>query len=382
MRAAVCTALGQPLEIMELHLDPPRAGEIAVRLGASGVCGSDASVHRGELPGPLPIVLGHEGAGVVTAVGPGVTSVAPGDHVVVTAMPQCGVCHRCTRGQPHLCEVGDPVLLSGSLRDGTSRFTTADGVPVAQMVASGTFAEAVVVSDISVVPIPAGVPLGPASLLGCGVLTGFGAAVNAATIGPGTTVCVIGCGTVGLAAVQGARLAGAETIIAVDVVPGKLELAGKVGATATITAAEAVPPGHSAGQSAGANDVVARVRQETGGRGVDVAIECVGAQVTVNQAIAMTAKGGEVVFVGAGDRHTRVDVPQFRGLVGPAKTFKGVLFGSADTRRDVTRIVEAYRAGTFHLDEMVTHTFPLDEINEALAALGRADVVSAVVDLT
>lgn len=367
-RAAVCTALRQPLEVMELRLEPPRAGEISVRLAASGVCASDVSVLKGELPGPRPIVLGHEGAGIVTQVGDGVTSVAPGDHVVVTAMPQCGVCYRCARGQPSLCEVGDPVLLSGALRDGTHRFATDDGTAVAQMVASGTFAEQVVVSDISVVRIPLDVPLAPASLLGCGVLTGFGAAVNAAAIRPGRSVCVIGCGSVGLSAVQGARLAGAELIIAVDLVPAKLELAAKVGATATIVG--------------GGDDVVARVRRESGGRGVDVAIECVGAQATVDQAIAITGKGGEVVFVGAGDRDTRVNVPQFRGLVGPAKTFKGVLFGSADTRRDVTRIVDAYQAGTFHLDAMVTHTFPLKEINDALAALGRDDVVSAVVDLS
>jgi Zn-dependent alcohol dehydrogenase len=192
--------------------------------------------------------------------------------------------------------------------------------------------------------------------------------VNAAAIGPGRTVCVIGCGSVGLAAVQGARLAGAEEIIAVDLVPAKLELALAVGATSVV--------------AAGGDDVIALVRKESGGRGVDVALECVGAQLTVNQAISVTGKGGEVVFVGAGDRDTRVDVPQFRGLVGCAKTFKGVLFGSADIQRDVTRIVDAYRTGEFELDRLVTRTFALDEINDALASLGRGDVVSAVVDLS
>ena len=365
-RAAVCTALRQPLLVQDLGLGAPRPGEIAVRLLASGVCASDVSVLEGDLPSPLPIVLGHEGAGVVTEVGEGVTTLAVGDHVVVTAMPQCGTCWRCRRGQPSLCEVADGVLFSGALRDGTSRFTAAGGASVAQMVAAGTFAEEVVVSAISAVRIPADVDAGPAALLGCGVLTGFGAAVNAATIGPGRTVCVIGCGSVGLAAVQGARLAGAEEMIAVDLVPAKLDLALTVGATA------AVPAG---------DDVVDQVRKATGGRGVDVTLECVGAQVTVNQAIAATAKGGEVIFVGAGGADVRVDVPQFRGLVGCAKTFRGVLFGAADIQRDVTRIIDAYRAGDFELDRLVTRTYRLDEINEALAALGGPDVISAVVDL-
>ena len=366
-RAAVCTALGQPLEVLDLRLAPPRAGEIAVRLQASGLCASDISVLKGDLPGPVPIVPGHEGAGVVTAVGDGVTELTAGDHVVVTAMPQCGACWRCRRGQPSLCEVADGVLFSGALRDGTPRFATAAGQPVAQMVAAGTFAEEVVVSAISAVRIAADVPAAPASLLGCGVLTGFGAAVNATAIGPGRTVCVIGCGSVGLAAVQGARLAGADEIIAVDVVAAKLDLALAVGATAALPAGD---------------DVVEQVRKATSGRGVDVTLECVGAQVTVIQAIAATAKGGEVIFVGAGGPDVRIDVPQFRGLVGCAKTFRGVLFGAADIQRDVTRIVDAYRDGRFELDRLVTRSYRLDEINEALGALGGPDVVSAVVDLT
>lgn len=366
-RAAVCTELGRPLEVMDLQLEPPRAGEVAVRLVAAGVCASDASVMKGDLPSPRPVVLGHEAAGVVSAVGDGVSSLAPGDHVVVTAMPQCGACYRCRRGQPSLCEVADGVLFSGALRDGTPRFATADGTPVAQFVAAGTFAEAVVVSEISVVPIPADVPFAPASLLGCGVLTGFGSAVNAATIGPGRTVAVIGCGAVGLAALQGARLAGAEEVIAIDLVPAKLDLALALGATTALLANNG-------------EDVVERVRKETGGRGVDVTLECAGTPATVKQAIAMTGKGGEVVFVGAGDADTRVDVPHFRGLVGASKTLRGVLFGAADIQRDVTRIVDAYRDGTFELDRLVTATFPLDAINDAIAALGHGDVIAAVVE--
>jgi Zn-dependent alcohol dehydrogenase len=351
---------------MDLRLDGPRAGEISVRLGASGVCGSDLSVLKGHLPSPLPLVLGHEGAGTVTAVGEGVTTVGVGDHVVVAAMPQCGVCFRCRRGQPSLCEVSDGVLLTGAMQDGTTRFATADGVAVHQFVAAGTFAEEVVVSAISAVVIPRTVPLAAVAKLGCGALTGFGAAVNAADIRPGYSVCVIGCGSVGLSAVQGVRLSGAAEIIAVDVVAAKRELALELGATAAVEAGD---------------DVVAEVKSLTGGRGVDVAIECVGAQATVDQAIAMTGRGGEVVFVGAGGKDTRVNVRQFSGLVGCAKTFKGVLFGTADIQRDIPRMVAHYEAGELELDRLVNATFPLDDVNDCLAALGQGDVVSAVVTL-
>ncbi|HEV7535342.1 MAG TPA: zinc-binding dehydrogenase, partial [Acidimicrobiia bacterium] len=206
-------------------------------------------------------------------------------------------------------------------------------------------------------------------LIGCGVLTGFGAAVNAASIRPGDTVTVIGCGSVGLAAIQGCRMAGAGEIIAIDLVPAKLDLALEVGATAVLRAG-----------TGSDGDVVDAVRRATAGRGGDVTIECVGAQATVDQAIAMTGRGGEVVFVGAGSRDTRVNVRQFSGLVGCAKTFKGVLFGAADIQRDVIRIVDRYRAGQFELDKLVTRTYKLDEINDGLAALGSGDVVSAVVE--
>jgi Zn-dependent alcohol dehydrogenase len=363
-RAAVCVALGAPLRVMDLTVGAPRAGEIKVRLGASGLCASDLAVQHGHLPSPLPIVLGHEGAGVVTEVGPDVTGLVAGDHVVVTAMPQCGECYRCGRGQPSLCDVGATVLDSGALRDGTARFTAADGRDVWQMVAAGTFAEEVVVSAISAVRIPCDVGFVPASLIGCGVVTGAGAALNATSIGPGQTVAVLGCGVVGLSAIQGARIAGAEQIVAVDLIAAKLELALRVGATDAVDAGP---------------DAVAAVRALTGGRGVDVCIEAVGAQVTVDQAIAMTDRGGEVVFVGAGAPEVRVNVRQFTGLVGRAKTFRGVLFGSADIQRDVALVVEHYRTGAFVLDALVTGTFGLGEINDGLAALAGGEVVAGVV---
>jgi Zn-dependent alcohol dehydrogenase len=367
VRAAVCTRLGAPLEIADLRLGAPRAGEVAVRIHASGICASDLSVQHGSLPSPLPLVLGHEGAGVVEAVGEGVGHVAPGDHVAVCAMPQCGQCYRCTRGQPGLCEQGDPVLRTGAMLDGTQRFTTADGGPVGQMVAAGTFADRVVVPGISVVPIDPAMPFAPASLLGCAVLTGAGAALNTASIREGDTVVVLGCGTVGLMAVQGARLRGAGRIVAVDLLAAKLDIATKVGATDVLHAGEA--------------DVLAAVADLTHGRGADVALECAGAQVTVNQAIRLVGKGGEVVFIGAGAADVRIDVPQFVGLVGPAKTFKGCLYGSADTRRDIPLLVEHYLAGELHLDVLVSRTYALDEVNDGLGAVAAGEVISAVVQL-
>ncbi|WP_019874289.1 Zn-dependent alcohol dehydrogenase [Sporichthya polymorpha] len=365
VRAAVCAQLEKPLEVRELVLEPPRAGEVAVRIAAAGICASDASVSTGALPSPLPIVLGHEAAGVVEAVGPGVESVAVGDRVAVAAMPQCGACYRCTRGQPGLCEQGDGVLLSGALMDGTTRWRTADGVAVAQFVAAGTFAERVVVPAISVVGIGADMPFAPAALLGCAALTGVGAALNTAAIRPGGTVAVIGCGSVGLMAIQGARIAGAGRILAVDLVPSKLEIARRVGATDTLAAGEV--------------DVLAAVKDLTAGRGTDTTIEAAGLQLTVDQAIRMTGKGGEVVLVGAGGPDVRINLPQFTGLVGSAKTLKGCLFGSADVHRDIPRLVEHYRTGALLLDELVTRSFSLDEINEGLAAVSAGEVVSAVV---
>ena len=365
-RAAVCTALHEPLQVRDLHLAPPRAGEITVRIGAAALCGSDLSVQHGSLHTPLPAVLGHQGAGVVSAVGPSVDTLGVGDHVVVAAQIQCGECRCCRHGRPSLCERGAGVLRTGALLDGTPRFAAADGTPVHQMVATGTFAEETVVAARSAVRVPAELPFAPLSLIGCGVLTGAGAALNTAAIRAGDAVAVVGCGSVGLAAIQGARLAGAAAIIAVDVVASKLTIARDVGASATVNARDADP--------------VDAVRELTDGGGADVTIEAVGAQLTINQAIAMTSNGGEVVFVGAGGRDVRIDIPQFAGLVGRAKTLKGCLFGSADVHRDVPRLAEAYAAGELELDMLISARFELDRINEAFTALGSGEIHSAVVE--
>lgn len=375
-RAAVCSAPNEPLTVMDLRLDPPRDGEVRVRLAAAALCGSDVSVQAGHLPSPMPVVLGHEGVGEVTGVGPGVRVLRTGDQVVVAAMPQCGRCARCTHEQPFLCEVGDVVLKYGALRAGDHRFSMADGTGVAQMVAAGTFAEEIVVPEISCVRIAAEADPLVVAPLGCGVITGYGAARRAATIRPWHTVVVIGCGTVGLAAVQGARLAGAERIVAVDVMATKTDLAKRLGATESITT-ESITTGSITTDQ----DVVAVVRELTGGRGADVVLECVGAQACVKQAVRMTAKGGEVVFVGAGGPGVRLDVAQFAGLVGPAKTFRGVLFGAADIHRDIPEMVREHLDGRLVLAETISHRVTLDQVDATLRQLGEPDLVTAVVDL-
>src|SRR3954452_19925495 len=213
VRAAVCAELNAPLQVRDLDLAAPRAGEVLVTIGASGICASDISVQKGSLPSPLPLVLGHEGAGVVEAVGEDVGHLATGDHVAVCAMPQCGQCYRCLRDQPGLCERGDPVLMTAALLDGTQRFSYPDGSSVGQMVAAGTFAEQVVVPAISTVKLHPDMPFAAASLLGCALMTGGGAAMTTASIRSGDTVVVLGCGSVGLMAIQGARLSGAGRIV-------------------------------------------------------------------------------------------------------------------------------------------------------------------------
>ncbi len=364
VRAAVLTGVGRPLEICELELEPPRAHEVMVRLAASGVCHSDLSMQNGTTMVPTPVVLGHEGAGVVEQVGEGVTAVEPGDHVVISWVPQCGDCFFCHKGQTHLCEASNVVLASGGLLDGTPRFSSG-GRPVHQMVAAGTFAERTVVPEWSVVVVDDELDLQVAALMGCAVLTGVGAAVNTAHIGDGDTVAVVGCGGVGLNVVQGARLAGAARVIAVDVNPAKLELARQFGATDTVDAGQGNP--------------VSKVMALTAQRGADVSFEVVGLETSIDQAIAMTRRGGQAVLVGLPRMDAMLAVPAFLGAVMAAKTITGCWYGSADVRRDVPRLVEHYRKGDLELDELISATISLEEVNDAFEAMENGDVARSVI---
>jgi S-(hydroxymethyl)glutathione dehydrogenase/alcohol dehydrogenase len=352
MRAAVLWAFDD-LRVQELELDPPKAGEVAVRMAASGVCRSDHHAVRGIHPHAMPIVLGHEGAAVVEAVGEGVTNVAPGDHVVCSWLPYCGTCRRCAAGRPALCE-RLAAFDAGFLSDGTSRFRTAGGTRIAHNVPS-SFAERSVVPANTVFPVDAALPLEQVALLGCAVMTGVGAVLNTANVRPGDSVIVIGCGGVGLSAIQGARIAGAGAIVAVDVVPAKLELAKGLGATETVLSDRQQIPG-----------------------GFDVAIECLGRPETIEQATYAIAPGGTAVLVGMAHPDARPGIDALSMTV-QEKTVTGSWYGSVVPPRDFPMLAELLRRGELRLEPLIARTIALDGIHEALARFEAGEETRSVI---
>jgi len=365
VKAAVMTGIDQPLEIRDdVEVESPRAGEIKVRLGASGVCHSDLSMQNGTMMAATPIVLGHEGAGVVEEVGEGVTNLAPGDHVVISWVPQCGTCFFCQKGQPQLCETANVALASGGLLDGSTRFTS-QGAPMFQMASSGTFSEVSIIPAIGAVKIDADVDMKIAALIGCGVLTGVGAAINTADIKQGDIVAVVGCGGVGLNVIQGARIAGAGEIIAIDMNETKLQMAKDFGATASVNASQ--------------GDPVSQVMSMTGQRGADVAFEVIGLQQTIDQTITMVRRGGQAILVGVPKMDAIVNIPAFFGVVLAEKTIKGCWYGSSDVQRDVPRLLDLYKKGELKLDELISRTITLDEVNDAFDAMKTGEVARSVI---
>jgi NDMA-dependent alcohol dehydrogenase len=365
VKAAVMTGIDQPLEIRDdIEVEAPRAGEIKIRMGASGVCHSDLSMQNGTMMAAAPIVLGHEGAGVVEEVGEGVTNLAPGDHVVVSWVPQCGDCFFCNRDQGYLCENANAALATGGLLDGTTRFTS-QGSPLFQMAASGTFSEVSIIPAIGAVKIPNDLDMKIAALIGCGVLTGTGAAMNTANIRQGDTVAVVGCGGVGLNVIQGARIAGAGEIIAIDMNETKLQMAKEFGATATVNASQ--------------SDAVSQVMEMTGQRGADVAFEVIGLQQTIDQTITMTRRGGQAILVGVPKMDAMVTLPAFFGVVLAEKTIKGCWYGSSNVQKDVPKLIDLYKKGELKLDELISRTITLDEVNDAFEAMKTGEVARSVI---
>jgi S-(hydroxymethyl)glutathione dehydrogenase/alcohol dehydrogenase len=331
--------------VEEITLDPPKAGEVLVKMVATGVCHSDLSVINQTLPLPLPMVLGHEGAGIVEKVGDGVANVTRGDHVVLSFTPSCGDCFWCINHEPHLCMIGQP---TGLMLDGTSR-TRMNGTQLGVMQFLGVMAEYAVVPAISVVPIAKDLPLRSAALVGCGVTTGVGAAIKTAQVKPGSTVAVVGCGGVGLSIIQGARIAGARRIIGIDLAANKLEMARRFGATDAVD---------------GSGDVAGTVMGLTGGVGADYAFEAIGLSATILQAYGITRRGGTVVVVGAGSLMDMVTFPALM-LFADAKTIKGCFYGSVNARVDFPMLLELYRQKKLDLDGMVTKTYRIDEAPQA-----------------
>ena len=364
IRAAVLHEPGQPVTVEDVELDPPRENEVLVRVAAAGVCHSDVRLVDGELgDGRWPLVLGHEGAGVVEAVGAGVTHVRPGDHVGFCIVPSCRGCEECLAGRLNLCLPAGENGPRGTLMDGTSRLRLSDGTPLQHALMTACFAERVVVSAASAIPLPTSLPLWQASLLGCGVVTAFGAVRNAAGVRAGESAAVIGCGGVGLQVVAALRLAGATPIVAVDLDPGKLELALQRGATDAVEAGPATAT-HVA---------------QLAGRGVDHAFEVVGRPETMRLAWDVLRPGGTAVVVGLAPKGVEVSLPAIEFLSD--KGIRGSYYGNGDPMVDLPQLAELALAGELDLAHVVTHVEPLEAVNDAIDRLRVGDGVRTVLVL-
>jgi Zn-dependent alcohol dehydrogenase len=364
--AAVLERTGAPLTVTELELAPPGAGEVLVRLHASGVCHSDENAIDGTAPARCPVVLGHEGAGVVEAVGPGVTRVRPGDHVALSWAPSCGTCAECVRDLPHLCSTAWPAMGEGGLLDGTTRLSR-DGEPVYHYSFISSFADATVVPERSCVPIPRDVPFDVAGLVGCAVTTGVGAVWRTAQVRPGDRVAVIGCGGVGLSAVLGALAAGAGTVIAVDVNADKLATAQELGADAAV-------------EWAGSAEETAAGVVDASGGGVDYAIEATGRPEAMQAAFLSTRPRGAAVLIGIPREDAVLELPALT-IPRMERRVLGSIYGSSRPERDFALTLDLYRRGRLPLDRLVSHRLPLADVEEAFELLRAGDALRAVLTL-
>lgn len=356
-RAAVCREFGAPLVIEQITVADAGPGEVRVRMAATAICHSDITYADGGWGGALPAVYGHEGAGVVESVGAGVTGVQVGDHVVVTLIRSCGHCHGCTKGMPVTCDATFPLDADSPLRD-------SDGVALVHGMRTGAFAEVTVVHESQVVRIANDVPLDVASLLACGVITGVGAVTNTARVEVGSDVVVFGCGGVGLNSVQGAQLAGARSIIAIDLADAKLAAATTFGATHTLNARS--------------NDVVARVFEITGGRGADYVFVTVGVKPAYDASYALLAKGGAVVLVGMPPNGVFTEIDPST-MAAYSQRILGSKMGGSRIAVDIPQLVSLHQQGRLKLDELISGRYPLDQINEAMAAVKSGDAIRNVI---
>lgn len=370
IRAAVLEAMGaarpyaqsRPLKIQEVELRPPGPGEVLVRMGAAGLCHSDLSVINGDRPRPTPMALGHEAAGAVEALGPGVDDLKKGDHVVLIFIPSCGHCAPCAEGRPALCEPGAAANTAGTLMSGERRIFR-DGKPINHHMGCSAFAEAAVVSRHSLVKIDPDLPLDEAALFGCAVLTGVGAVVNTGQVRAGASVAVVGLGGVGLASVLGAVASGARHVVAIDLSDDKLALATTLGATHTF--------------NAGDPDVVAKVKEATKG-GVDYAVEMAGSTRAFETAYRITRRGGTTITAGLPPPNATWAMPS-TNLVAEERTIKGSYIGTCVPSRDLPHYVELYRAGRLPVNKLMSGRLKLDDINAGFDLLHEGKAVRQVV---
>jgi alcohol dehydrogenase len=371
-RAAILTRMGaeapyaqsRPLLVTEVELQPPGPGEVLLRMRAAGLCHSDLSVIDGNRPRPMPMALGHEGAGVVEALGDGVSDLAVGDHVVTAFVPSCGHCEPCREQRPALCEPGAAANTAGTLLSGARRISRG-GAQVHHHLGVSAFAEHATVARASVVAVDRDLPFAQAAVFGCAVITGVGAVVNTAQLAPGRRTAVIGLGGVGLAAVLGARARDAGVIVAVDLSDAKLVLARELGATHTLNAS--------------APDCAEQIRELTRG-GVDAAFEMAGSIKAMDLAWRITRRGGQTITAGLSHPQAMFTVPHVQ-IVAEERTVRGSYLGSCVPQRDIPRYIEWYRAGKLPVDKLLTGTINLDDINAGFDQLARGETVRTVVEL-
>jgi len=355
MKAAILTELNKPLVVRDdvtlVDLGP---GEVHVKIVSSGVCHSDVSAQNGTIPVGTPCVLGHEGAGVIQEVGAGVTEVSAGDPVIVSFTPACRLCPSCLRGEAYLCQAMGPMF--------TPHFVI-DGNPVMGMTGCGTFAEEMIIPESAVVKVDADIPLDLVSLIGCGVTTGVGAAINTAKVTPGSSVVVFGAGGVGISAIQGARIAGAAEILAVDLVDSKLNMAKQFGAT------HVCKP----------DDFEGLKNEITGGEGFDYALECIGNPATIRATYDAARRGGTAVIVGVGRMEQKIEFSAFE-LFYADKTLRGSMYGSSNVRTFMPKLLRLWKAGKLDLENMVSQRIQLEDVNDAFRAMQAGEVVRSVID--
>ena len=361
MKAAVTREVNQ-LTIEEVELAAPKDTEVLVRMQAAGVCHSDLHTYRGELRATPPLVLGHEGAGIVEAVGGGVTRVKPGDRVLVNWLPACESCPRCLSGRYNLCERFAGTIFKAMMLDGTSRLQTLDGITLKHMLSAATMAEYAVIDEASAVPLLEDVPFEVAAVIGCAVATGVGAVINTAQAKPGLPAAVIGCGGIGLSAILGCKLAGCHPIVAVDIMSSKLDFARRLGATHVLNAKE--------------TDAVEGLRELTGG-GPEYVFDSVGSAETISQGLQAARPGGTATVMGL--HAAKIDVPIPAGvLVLHNKRLLGSFVGSIQPRLDLPLLMELYRTGKLQLDALITKRYPLDDLPRAFDDMEAGNVARGV----